>query len=93
MRMIDGAIQRGAALYNDGQAAACAAVYEVAASALLMYDDELPREAQMALRAAMREAARMHDASDRAWAMRRGLDRAAMAVAGTSTRAEAVRDH
>lgn len=82
MRMIDGAIQRGAALYNDGQAAACAAVYEVAASALLMYDDELPRE-----------AARMHDASDRAWAMRRGLDRAAMAVAGTSTRAEAVRDH
>jgi hypothetical protein len=47
----------------------------------------------MALRAAMRDSARMHDASDRAWAMRRGLDRAAMAVAGTSTRAEAVRDH
>jgi len=93
MRMIDGAIQRGAALYNDGQAAACAAVYEVAASALLMYDEELPREARMALRAAMQDSARMHDADDRAWAMRRGLDRAAMVLAGTSARAEASRDH
>lgn len=93
MRMIDGAIQRGAALYNDGQAAACAAVYEVAASALLMYDEELPREAQMALRAAMRDSARMHDASDRAWAMRRGLDRAAMALAGPLARTSLVRDH
>ncbi len=82
MRMIDGAIQRGAPLFNNGQPAACAAVYEVAASAILMYEDDLPREARMALTRAMRESSRMQDAEDRAWAMRRGLDRAAMALAG-----------
>lgn len=83
MRMIEGAIQRGAPLYNDGQAAACAAVYEVAASAILMYEEDLPREARMALTRAMRESARTHNADDRAWTMRRGLDRAANALSGS----------
>jgi len=82
MRMIEGAIQRGAPLFNNGQAAACAAVYEVAASAILMYEDDLPRDARMALTSAMQESSRAHSADDRAWAMRRGLDRAAMVLAG-----------
>ena len=82
MRMIEGAIQRGAPLYNAGQVSACVAVYEVAASAVLMYEDELPREARMALTNAMRESSRLHSTDDRAWAMRRGLDRAAMVLTG-----------
>lgn len=93
MRMIDGAIQRGAMLYNSGQAAACAAVYEVAASALLMYDDELPRGARMALTRAMRESARMHSAEDRAWAMRRGLDQVVMAMNGPAATTTALESH
>lgn len=93
MRMIDGAIQRGAMLYNNGQAAACAAVYEVAASALLMYDEELPREARMALTRAMRESAQMHSAEDRAWAMRRGLDQVVMAMNGPSVTTTALESH
>jgi uncharacterized surface protein with fasciclin (FAS1) repeats len=82
MRMIEGAIQRGAPLFNNGQAAACAAIYEVAASAILMYEDDLPRDARVALTRAMRESSSMRSAEDRAWAMRRGLDRAAMVLEG-----------
>jgi len=88
MRMIDGAIERGVMLYNSGQAAACAAVYEVAASAILMYEENLPTRARMALRQAMKDSARMASADDRAWAMRRGLDQAAMVLVASTHRKE-----
>lgn len=78
--MIEGAIQRGATLYNNGQAAACAAVYETAASALLMYEDDLPAEARRSLRMALRGSANTMNADDRAWIMRRGLDAAAASL-------------
>lgn len=93
MRMIEGAIQRGAMLYTNGQAAACAAVYEVAASAMLMYDEEIPRDARMALTRAMRESSRMQNADDRAWVMRRGLDRAAMAMIGSTAMTASLDSH
>ena len=51
--LIEYAIDLGAPLYNKGQKAACAAIYEVATKALLQRDD-LPPAATRALRKAQR---------------------------------------
>jgi uncharacterized surface protein with fasciclin (FAS1) repeats len=68
------AIERGVPLYNRGQAEACAAIYEVAATALLQMGDAIPHGAQSELRSAIRASRRSHDMSDRAWTLRRALD-------------------
>ncbi|MDZ4829693.1 MAG: fasciclin domain-containing protein [Phycisphaerae bacterium] len=71
------AIERGVPLFNAGDHGACAAVYEVAANAVLgMSAENLSEAARMSIREALGEAANIHDATDRAWALRRGLDRA-----------------
>lgn len=75
MDLIDRSINRGAPLYNRGQVQACASIYEVTAEALLaLGKDTLPTTAQRSLRNGLRRAERMHDASDRAWALRYALD-------------------
>ncbi len=72
--VIELAINRGAPLYNDGQPMACAAIYEVAAQALLAMDG-LDPNSERTLSRALRRADRTHDAKDRAWVMRDALDR------------------
>ncbi|NNE34349.1 MAG: fasciclin domain-containing protein [Rhodothermales bacterium] len=73
--LIELAIQRGAPLYNHGQKAACAAVYEVAAQALIM-DDRVPLNAKRALRRSVEKMRDTHSAERQAWIMRDGLDSA-----------------
>ena len=78
--LIRTAINRGAPLYNQGQAAACASIYEVTAQALLGFDAELPASAQRPLRRALKQMRHSHDPSERAWIMREGLDEAYIAL-------------
>lgn len=73
--VIELAIERGAPLFNDGQQAACAAIYEVAATSLLAWNG-LNWEAENALGKGLWNARRAHSASDRAWILRRALDEA-----------------
>jgi len=83
-RIIALAISRGVPLFNDGQSAACASVYEVAAESLVTLG-ALPPAAEKALRTALDESARTAEASERAWTLRRGLDRALGALEGRHT--------
>ena len=69
------AIERGAPLYNAGQERACAAIYEVATTALLTNAD-LPDRARVALESGLERASRMHGVEDQAWRLREGLDAA-----------------
>lgn len=78
-RVIELAIDRGAPLYNMGQEAACAAVYEVATVALLANVD-LPTTARNALRNGFERASRTHSSDDKAWRLREGLDAAYLSL-------------
>lgn len=71
------AVERGAPLFNDGDPGACAAVYEVAAEALLdLGGDALPDDATRALIGAIDTARDRHTSpTNAAWALRRALDR------------------
>lgn len=80
--LIDLAIRRGVPLYNDGQESATAAIYEVAAKGVLALDTQLPAGVRTALERGLRDAARTHDDSDRAWTLRRALDDASRALNG-----------
>ena len=76
VNLITAAIDRGAPLYNKGQAEACAAIYEMTAKALLELDTELPNRAELALKRALRKIQYNHNQQERAWIMRDGLDEA-----------------
>ena len=78
--LIEKAIQRGVPLYNHGQPAACAAVYEITIQALLDLHADLPQEAQMSLRKALFNMYHSTDNADRAWILRDGLDGAHAAL-------------
>ncbi len=84
-RLIRLAIQRGAPLFNDGDAGACAAVYEVAATSLVEGGYALPAPARRALESALRRAARSSDDRARAWALCGALDAAVVALAERMT--------
>ncbi len=71
--LIAAAIDLGAPLFNNGQPEACTAVYEITAMSLLARED-VCGEAKASLRKAMKTAKHTHDASEKAWAMRSGLD-------------------
>ncbi len=73
--LVETAISLGAPMFNRGEAAGCAAVYHVAAMAL-MNDARTDRGTRMALRSALGEAMQQHSMSDRAWTLRRALDQA-----------------
>ncbi len=81
MDLIETAIEKGAPIYNHGNARACAAIYEVAAKALLAMD-VLPRDARQPLSKAMRKIKYNYDPDDRAWTLRYGLDSAMEALGG-----------
>jgi uncharacterized surface protein with fasciclin (FAS1) repeats len=74
MQLMEYAISRGVPLYNAGHPGACAAVYEVAAMALLEMGEELPERARRQLRDSFRASQRTHDMSDRAWMLRHAFD-------------------
>lgn len=67
------AIERGVPLFNHGQQAACAAIYEVAATAVLALPS-VPREAKRPLTAALREINSTNSSSRQAWILRDALD-------------------
>jgi uncharacterized surface protein with fasciclin (FAS1) repeats len=74
VRLIALAIERGVPLFNDGQPAACAAIYEVTAESLIAFA-QLPAAANQILRTALAESAKNPDPTERAWTLRRALDR------------------
>ncbi|MHC5113708.1 MAG: heme-binding protein [Planctomycetota bacterium] len=75
--LIELAVERGAPMYNDGQPAACAAIYEVTVTSLLaLGPDRLDDSSRDALAEALRTAATQPDVRERAWTLRRAMDRA-----------------
>ncbi len=79
--LIDLAIDRGAPLYNDGQAASTVAIYEVAATALLA-GGAVNDDAQRTLRNALRDATRNGSSREKALALRAALDEARRNLTG-----------
>lgn len=75
------AIDRGVPLFNAGSASACAAIYEVATTALLD-GYAISNAARRDLTRALRDARRTHDATERAWTLREGLDNALSRIDG-----------
>lgn len=74
-RMIELAIERGVPQFNSGNAAACAAIYEVTVVALLnSYGETLGKQGQSRLEKALRKIKNTHSASDQAWALRHAMD-------------------
>ncbi len=67
------AIDKGVPLYNNGQKSACAAIYEVAANAVLALPT-VPGQAKQPLMAALREIKATHSSDRQAWILREGLD-------------------
>ena len=75
------AIDRGVPLYNHGQKAACAAIYEVAASSLVSMAS-VPAQAKRPLISALREIKNTHNSGKQAWILRDGLDSALAQLEG-----------
>ena len=80
------AIERGVPLFNDGNPEATAAIYELAARAVMTEGFELPRDARRALRDGIRAGRHDHNARDRAWTYRGALDRALDVIEGRMAR-------
>jgi uncharacterized surface protein with fasciclin (FAS1) repeats len=75
-KLIELAIHRGVPLFNDGQTAACAAIYEIAAKSLLQTGgDALTDADRETLRKALGEIADSDSSRSNAWTLRRALDR------------------
>ncbi|MEM9914749.1 MAG: CIA30 family protein [Planctomycetota bacterium] len=75
MTLIELAIQRGVPQFNHGNPAACAAIYEVAATSLLsLHRDNLSDGDIQQLDQALDEIQSGLSASDQAWALRGALD-------------------
>ena len=76
------AIERGVPLFNRGQVAGTVAIYEVAATAVLVGDFGVEGTVREALREGLREGRRTHGLRERAWVYRGALDRALDALEG-----------
>lgn len=83
------AIERGVPLFNAGQPAACAAIYEVAARSLVERPGSLPESALSPLRGALSRIGALGDPSERAWVLRAGLDGAISVLADSAADAQA----
>ncbi len=81
--VIELAIQRGVPLFNAGQHAACAAVYEVTIESLLKsHTESLADKDRSALQAALNNMRAEKDARQQAWILRGALDAAHESLAG-----------
>ena len=77
LRLLEEAVAIGAPLYNDGNRAACASVYRLVVDSILSLSaSSLDDAVRSSLADAQSEAARHTNASDKAWALRRGMDSA-----------------
>ena len=75
VRLTELAISRGVPLFNDGQPAACAAIYEVTIEALIALGaDGLGRSVVARLEKGLAEASTDRSYSERAWTYRSALD-------------------
>ncbi|MCK6458387.1 MAG: heme-binding protein [Planctomycetes bacterium] len=75
--LLAAAIERGVPIFNRGDADACAAIYEVAVRAVVELSDEsFPAAQRKILKEALDTLGEAKDASDRAWRLRRAMDRA-----------------
>jgi len=72
--MIASAIGRGAPAFNAGDHHGCYVMYQGVANTLLQTPNALPDSAARRLHAALQEASTKCSPTDRAWAMRHGLD-------------------
>ena len=80
-QLIHLAIERGAPLYNQGNHAACASIYEVTARGLLaMPEDAVSKADRMRLKSALAKAAKSHDMDANAWTFRNAFDQMMMAA-------------
>ena len=70
------AVERGVPRFNAGDAASCAALYELAVlSVVLLGDDAVTTAAKAELAEALERGAATRDDSERAWILRRAMDR------------------
>jgi uncharacterized surface protein with fasciclin (FAS1) repeats len=74
-RLIELAIERGVPLFNQGDAAACAAIYEIACEALQVMDG-VSAPSRKELASALQAARAESSPRQQAWILRDGLDRA-----------------
>lgn len=75
--LLRAAIERGVPIFNRGDADACAAIYEVAVRAVVdLADEGFPAAERKVLKEALETLGEAKDASDRAWRLRRAMDRA-----------------
>ena len=75
MTLLERAVGRGAPLFNDGNTAACAAVYATALEAAVLVEDfGIEAPARRRIRARLDEIAAMNDPREQAWAYRRIID-------------------
>lgn len=68
------AVERGAPLFNEGSAAACAAIYEVAVTAVLGLSGKMDSSVRAALETALVEIESQRDPAESAWTLRRAMD-------------------
>ena len=81
--VIELAVERGVPLFNAGQHAACAAVYEVAIESLVKsHTDAFAEKDRSALQAALKKMRGENDPRQQAWTLRRALDAAYESLAG-----------
>jgi uncharacterized surface protein with fasciclin (FAS1) repeats len=71
--LIELAIDRGVPLFNHGDEAACAAIYEITCTALLSIP-EVSKESRKLLVQALKNATAEDSAREKAWILREGLD-------------------
>jgi len=77
------AIDRGVPLFNAGQPAACAAIYEVAIESLLKsHTDALAKEDRSTLQSALNKMRSEKDSNQKAWILRLALDTVYESLAG-----------
>lgn len=74
--LVEQAIELGVPIFNDGNPAACAAIYEVTITAIIdLASDAVGNDAVERLRLALAEGQAEKDATNRAWIFRRAMDR------------------
>ncbi len=87
LRVFDLAIERGVPLFNAGEQAACAAIYELAiGSVVALGQQALTPQAVTTLQTALDAGSRQQVATDRAWLYRRAMDKVCAALAAQTTR-------
>jgi len=81
--VIELAIARGVPLFNAGQPAACAAIYEVAVEALLKsHAETLTGPQRSVLESALDAMRREQEAAEQSWILRRAMDTVLRSISG-----------